>query len=1119
MFVLKQLLTPPRFKDEEKTHEAYLLLVILSIFATLPIPFAFYILIQKPEELGKTLTFIATSEIINFISYITLRRGYVRQASIFQIIAFWILLTAASITSSSIYGVAYTLGNALILTMAGILLGGWGAFAMTLLVIAEGGALVYAELHGWIPPDILDDVLSTWIVIIILVIIGASLQNLAFREMRAALKRAHSSEEQYRLISEVSSDYTFSAEVDSDGTMHLTWVAGAFETITGFTFEEYITSGGWIAHLHPDDVEKDVQDTAMIKTNKPVTSEIRTIKKNGDISWVRVYAHPIWDDKQNRLTGIVGAVQDITQQKITETMLAYERDLLQIFMDNIPDNIYFKDTESRFIRVNQAQARFLNIDNPQDAIGKTDFDFHIPELAENFRKIEKQIMETGEPLWNLVEFNSLKDEEPVWFSTTKVPAKNEFGEIVGIVGLSRNITKQKQFEETLAYERDLLQIFMDNIPDTLYFKDTESRFIRINKSQANLLRVNNPQDAIGKTDMDFFPPDLAQQFFEEEKQILASGKPVINRIEFNPTEDGKPRWLSSSKAPVRDSSGNLIGTIGVSRDITQQKTLETMLSYQRDILQIFMDNIPDQVYFKDTESRFVRVNQEQAHFLGLSNPQDAIGKTDLDFQPPELARFFLAEEKHIMETGEPVLNRVEFNPTRDGKPRWLSSSKVPAKNELGQIIGTIGISVNVTEQKLQEEKESQRREMLEKVIQLGKQVAEVSDLQTTLKRIWHAVHDDLGFDRLGIYLYDPELNSMNGTYGTNKQGEMVEEWNLHISINDETVEAASFIRVLRHASGLYTTQNYEVDHNVPKGNIMSGVKEYAAVAARAGEKPVAVIGVDNLLSQRSMSNEQLEALRLFAGYAGLAIENSRLNSTLQTELNERQILIDELEAKNAELERFTYTVSHDLKSPLVTITGFLGYLEKDALTGNKEKIEGSINRISRAAEKMQDLLNDLLKLSRIGRLMNPPEDVPFEEIVNEAVEHVQGHLDMHKVQLEIQKDLPIIRGDRARLVEVIQNLIDNAAKYSNPGIQPIIEIGAIQDQDKTVYFVRDNGIGIDPQFHERIFGLFNKLNPHSDGTGVGLSLIKRIIEVHNGQIWVESEAGKGATFYFTLPTA
>ncbi len=390
---------------------------------------------------------------------------------------------------------------------------------MTLLSIAEGGALVYAELHGWAPPDILDDALSTWVVIIILFIVGASLQYLSFREMRVALKRAHASEEQYRLISEISSDYTFSTEVDLEGAMHLTWVAGAFETITGFTLEEYVASGGWLAHLHPEDIKKDAEDTAIIKTNKPVTTEIRTIKKSGAINWVRVYAHPIWDNKQNRLAGIVGAVQDITQQKITETMLAYERDLLQIFMDNIPDNIYFKDTESRFIRINKAQAHFLNLDDPRDAIGKSDFDFHSPELAEKFRLLEKQIMETGEPLWNYVEFNSLKDGEPVWFSTTKVPAKNEMGETIGIIGLSRNITEQKQFEETLANERDLLQIFMDNIPDTLYFKDTESRFIRINKAQANLLRVNTPQDAIGKTDMDFFPPILLNNSLRKKNKF------------------------------------------------------------------------------------------------------------------------------------------------------------------------------------------------------------------------------------------------------------------------------------------------------------------------------------------------------------------------------------------------------------------------------------------------------------------------------------------------------------------------------------------------------------------------------------------------------------------------
>jgi len=205
----------------------------------------------------------------------------------------------------------------------------------------------------------------------------------------------------------------------------------------------------------------------------------------------------------------------------------------------------------------------------------------------------------------------------------------------------------------------------------------------------------------------------------------------------------------------------------------------------------------------------------------------------------------------------------------------------------------------------------------------------------------------------------------------------------------------------------------------------------------------------------------------------------------------------------------------------VTITGFLGYLEQDALSGNMEKVRSNINRISSAAHKMQALLNDLLELSRIGRLMNPPEDIALVEVIHEAVDRVRGKLDELNAIIEIQRDLPSISGDRVRLIEVVQNLIENAAKYSDPKIQPRIEIGAQDDKSDAIatFYVRDNGIGIAPKYHENIFGLFNKLNATSEGTGIGLTLVKRIIEVHGGNIWVESELGNGATFYFTLPRA
>ena len=233
---------------------------------------------------------------------------------------------------------------------------------------------------------------------------------------------------------------------------------------------------------------------------------------------------------------------------------------------------------------------------------------------------------------------------------------------------------------------------------------------------------------------------------------------------------------------------------------------------------------------------------------------------------------------------------------------------------------------------------------------------------------------------------------------------------------------------------------------------------------------------------------------------------------------ERENLIDALETKNAELERFTYTVSHDLKSPLVTIRGFLGFLEEDAAIGDLPRVKTDITRIAEATEKMQWLLNDLLDLSRIGRLMHPPEAIPFEEIVHEALEMVSGHLNATHVKIKIAADGQVLYGDRQRLREVFENLLDNAVKYLGAQPDPEIIIGVRFAGDESVYYVQDNGIGLAPQYREKIFGLFEKLDPTVAGTGVGLAIVKRIIEVHGGRIWVESKGiGHGSTFCFTLP--
>jgi signal transduction histidine kinase len=232
---------------------------------------------------------------------------------------------------------------------------------------------------------------------------------------------------------------------------------------------------------------------------------------------------------------------------------------------------------------------------------------------------------------------------------------------------------------------------------------------------------------------------------------------------------------------------------------------------------------------------------------------------------------------------------------------------------------------------------------------------------------------------------------------------------------------------------------------------------------------------------------------------------------------EREGLIDKLEAQNAELERFTYTVSHDLKSPLITITGYVGMLREDLAKGDSENIGNDLAGISNAATKMSRLLSELLELSRIGRVINPSEEVSLEELAHEASELVGRRAEQNGVRTEISPNLPAVYGDRIRLLEVLQNLIDNAVKYMGDETRPQVEISVRLDGNEPVFFVRDNGIGIEPVYHERVFGLFDQLDQSADGSGVGLALVKRIVEMHGGRIWVESKgSGHGSTFCFTL---
>jgi signal transduction histidine kinase len=239
---------------------------------------------------------------------------------------------------------------------------------------------------------------------------------------------------------------------------------------------------------------------------------------------------------------------------------------------------------------------------------------------------------------------------------------------------------------------------------------------------------------------------------------------------------------------------------------------------------------------------------------------------------------------------------------------------------------------------------------------------------------------------------------------------------------------------------------------------------------------------------------------------------------LKREIAVRNLIEEKLHKKNADMEQFIYTVSHDLRSPLVTVKNFLGFLESDMAGSNQERVTQDLQFIHGAADKMKLLLDELLELSRIDHVETPPIRVSLMEVLTEVLDTLAGVITERKVDIQLPDSDLTLFGDRPRLCQIWQNLIENAIKYSRDGSIPRIELGVQQESGETVFFVKDDGIGIDPLYNTRIFKIFEKLDPKSPGAGLGLPMVLRIVEKCGGRVWVESEGSdKGSSFFFTMP--
>ncbi len=871
---------------------------------------------------------------------------------------------------------------------------------------------------------------------------------------------------------------------------------------------------------------------------------------------------------------LIGQEFNNAQRELNERKQA-EEGLLQFrkVMDESFDAIYMIDPQTnRYIDFNRSAYESLGYTREElGELGVINIAQHIPNMDVWHQRADLVQGSNG-----LIFETSYKRKDGTVFPVEVSARMLGYGAKPIMVAVVRDITERKQIEaerEKLIYELELRNAESETLREstaivTATLERTEAierileqleRVVPYNSASVQMFDgdfleivggrgLPNGNDELGmKFAVDDAEPALLVLQGKAPYKLFSDIQPYVP--DFNePPHDRVRAWMA---VPLK-VKGNVVGVIALDGHHVDQFTerhaqlavtyanqvaiaLENSRLFSelqmelverkraRDEYQTLFDDTPVGIYRSSVDGRMLQANWALTRFNGYDSKTEFLESVnDIStewYVDPERRREFQDE----MEKNGSVANfesEVYRHKTRERV--WIAENAHVVRDSNGQILFYEGTVENITPRKQAEINLRQRESILEVVAEAANLFLKSSDWKNEINVV---------LEKLG-----KTINATHAYVFENHVGEdgvpvasMRFEWTAdsyptdlgnpkYINLPLKEEEFDSWYEDMMNGLPYIGDRKHLTQEDM---DVLSerGMKALLDVPIYVDGAWWGIIGFDDMVAAREWSSAEIDALLVASNVLGAAIQRQRADAMLQTELTQRKQLIAELAAKNAELERFTYTVSHDLKSPLFTIRGFLGFLEQDALSGDKEKVKKDTQRIVDATDKMQQLLNDLLELSRIGRLMNEPRQVPFDELVSDVLALVHGQIAERGVRVRVQENLPIVYGDRQRLTEVLQNLVDNGIKFMGGQLEPKIEIGQDgEDNGMPVFFVRDNGVGIAPDHFERIFGLFNKLDPHTDGTGIGLALVKRIIEFHGGRIWVESEANKGSTFYFTLPS-
>ncbi len=842
--------------------------------------------------------------------------------------------------------------------------------------------------------------------------------------------------------------------VITDKAGNIEYVNPKFTAVTGYSLQEVAGKNPRILKSGEMPPENYRRMWETIKGGGEWRGEFHNRKKNGELYWEWASISPI-TDPDGAITHFLAVKEDITERKRNAEALATEQRLLNSLITAVPDRVYFKDREGRFIRINEAFARRNGLSNPSAALGKTDFDIFGDEHARQAYEDEQQIMSTGLPIVDKEERVDWKDERVTWVTSTKLPLRDNTGEIIGIMGISRDITERKRTEEALARERNLLRAIFDLLPDYIYLKDAQSRFIMCNNRRSDNDAIQDTRELIGKTDADFFPPELAAQFRADELKVLA-GTPLIDKEETLTRPNGRQQIILTCKLPFRDTSGKIVGLLGYGRDITERKRAERQLTEALDFNQKIISDAQAGIIVYKASGQCVLANEFAARTVNGSISR----MLEQNFRQLESwhASGMLKVADEALATRKPQHSEFHFVSTFD-KEVWLVCHFTPFV--LGDEPHLLMLFTDITERKQAEEHIREQAALLDKA-------------------------------QDAIFVLDAD----NRITYWNKSAERIYGWTVAEAVGQSAVE-------LLH-KGVVTPQLANTMKIVSeRGEWVGEMQEYTK-----NGKIVVVQGRCNLIHDQQ------------------GRPKSRL--IINTDITEKKNFETQfLRSQRMEgIGSLAGGIAHDLNNILTPLLVAVQVLkEKVSDEDGRKLLQALETNVQRGAGLVKQVLAFGRGVSGERIAVNPKHIArEIKQIIHETFPKSL------EFEFRAAPDLWTITGDPTQLHQVLLNLCVNARDAMPKGGKLSISMdnlrfdetyaGMNPEAQAGPYIcikVSDNGTGIPKDIQDKIFDPFFTTKEPGKGTGLGLSTTLTIVKSHNGFIHLHSAPDKGSTFAIYLP--